>query len=189
MARFILVALPLAAAAVLPDPAWSAGPWTVRRGPKDVRALADGRAETPDGSVAAVLRVQCHPGDRMPLCVSLKVEDAARVSHFDFAAFEGGAARGQLLLHAQAGADVGLDAAVTGHWAKDPVGSFAFDLCGAADGVSEAAALARAIADVPGEVELTVRQPAGAAGEIRARFPADAVDHAVSEVLKRCSKP
>jgi hypothetical protein len=186
MGRTVLVMLPLAAA-LLPMPAHSAGPWSLHRGPRGLRALADGRAETPSGSVAAVLRVQCQQKDREPFCVSLKVEDASKVAGFDFAAFEGGAVRGQRLLRARAGADVALEAEVAGHWAKDPEGSFAFDLCGGADDAGEAATLARAIADVAGEVELAVQQPAGAAGEIRARFPADAVDHAVSEVLERCS--
>src|SRR5512134_2302405 len=184
MARTVLVALPLAAA-LLPMPARSAGPWSLHRGPRGFRALADGRAETPSGSVAAVLRVQCQQKDESPFCISVKVEDAAKVAGFDFAAFEGGAARGQRLLHARSGAGVAIDAEVTGHPAQDPEGSFAFEVCGSPREDGEALALARAIADVAGEIEIAVQQPGGAAGEIRARFPTDAVDHAVSEVLER----
>ena len=189
-----VVAIPLALAA-LAVPALGAGPWSFHKTPHGLRkAVADGRAETPGASVAAMLRVQCQPGDGGELCVSLKVEEAQGHPGFDFAAFEGPQAptRGQRLLSARAGAAEGglsFDAAVEGHWTSEPPGSFSFDLCAANRGESDAARLAQAIAAGAGEVELAVRSPAGDGREIRARFPADAQDHAVEEALRSCWRP
>lgn len=187
MTRVSAAHLLLAAAAVLPMPARGAGPWSLHRAPRGIRAVADGRAETPAGTVAAVLRVQCKKNGAA-LCVSVKVEDAAKIEGFDFAAFEGGgAANGQRLLQARAG-DVAVEAAPVGAWVRDPEGAFAFELCGNGGGESEAAALARAIASGVGAVELTVRHPGDDTRAIRAQFPTDAEDRVVSEVVERCSR-
>jgi len=188
MPRVVAAHLLLAATALMPMPARGAGPWSLHKAPRGIRAIADGRAETPEGTVAAVLRVHCKNGGPAPLCVSVKVEDAAKIEAFDFAAFEGGgAANGQRLLQARAG-DVAVEAALVGAWVRDPEGAFAFELCGSAASESDAAALARAIARGVGAVELTVRHPADDTRAIRAQFPADAEDRVVIEVVERCAR-
>jgi hypothetical protein len=183
MTRAALPPLLLALLALPPAPLHAAGPWSVRKGPRGIRAIADGRAETPAGSVPALLRVQCA---RAELCVSLKVEEASRIQEFDFARFASPNGAERPPLHVRAGDELTLDAPVEGEWSRDPEGAFAFAFCGPAHAASDAAQVAQAIARGVGEIEMRDASPGGEGREIRARFPADAQDRAVVEVLKRC---
>lgn len=185
MGRSFAVHVLLAATALLPVPARAAGPWGIHRTPKGLRADVDGRAETPAGTVAAVLRVQCRDaGGGGMLCVSVKIEDAARSEGFDFASLETASANGgapRLLLH---DGEASVEAEPEGRWAQDPPGSFALSVCGKAGAASEARHLADLVAAGAGPLELAVRS---ASGEIRMHFPADSEDRVSRKVVKRCS--
>src|SRR4030095_3930673 len=161
--RTIVLGLALATG---PAPA-SAESWDYHEGPTGIRrALASSRAELPDGSSAALLRVQCRPDADGALCVSLKVEGAEANRSFDFAAFEGpdAPARGQRLLsaHWNTGAEpASLEAALSGSFVPEPKGAFLFELCAANPGASEAATLAQALASARGEIEIRGRRAVG----------------------------
>jgi hypothetical protein len=187
--------LAVALALALPQAARASEGWDLRAGPGGQhKAVAEGSATTPDGEVPAGLRVQCREGRDGTLCVGLKIEEQVAQPRFDYGAFEGpdARARGQRLLSARVGAGdaaVVVEAALEGHFAADPPTAFLFEVCAANRGPSDAATLARAIAEGAGEVELSVRPPGEGGGELRARFPADRPGGAVSRALRGCWRP
>jgi hypothetical protein len=132
-----LLALPLCAA--FPRVARAEGHWTADSLGGAGRATIDGRAETPDGVVPAVVKVTCRGGEDASVCVALKVEDAATVASFDFSAFagEGAKAAGLPLFAGSIGA-VAVEGPVSGREAPDPPGSFLFEFCGPSRGPSDA---------------------------------------------------
>jgi hypothetical protein len=194
MTRTARLALAFALALSLSHVARATEGWDLRVGPGGLhKAVAEGTATTLDGDVPAALRVQCRAGRDGSLCVGLKVEEQAS-PRFDYRAFEGpdAPARGQRLLSARVGAGdaaVGIDAAPEGHFADDPPTAFVFEVCAANHGASDAATLARAIAEGGAGVELVVRHPSEGGGEVRARFPADRPGGAVSRALQDCWRP
>jgi hypothetical protein len=185
--RVLTLLLALAPCAALPRATRAEGHWTADSLGGAGRATIDGRAETPDGVVPAVVKVTCRGGIDASVCVALKVEDAATVASFDFSAFagEGAKAAGLPLFSGRVGA-VAVDGPVSGREAPDPPGSFLFEFCGPSQGPSDAKKLAHAIAAGPGDVEIAIRHPAGDGRAIRAHVPADAPSGGVAGALKRC---
>lgn len=183
--------LPLALLVALAPPAHAAGPWSLHVGGGRRRAIADGRAATPDGVVPAILRVACQSGDGGSVCVALKVEDTPHVPSFDFAAFgrsDAPAAR-ERLWSTRVGTGAAaktIEARASGHFAKDPPGAFLFEVCGPNRGASEAAAIAYAIATGTGEIEISIAYPARDGHAIQARFPDDSIDETIAEALRGC---
>jgi hypothetical protein len=183
----VATALPLAVSTALPLPVRAAGPWKSDKPGATRKATADGRAETPDGVVPAILKIACRGGDDGSVCVALKVEDTPQVPSFDFAAFEGPDAKAAALpLFSAHTASASVSGAIGGRVAADPPGAFLFEFCGPSRGASDAKRLAHAIAAGPGEVELAIEDPARDGRAIRARFPADAPKGEVAATLRAC---
>lgn len=185
MSRRVAIPVLLAAAALLPAGARAAGAWGVHRTARTLRADVDGRAETPGGTVAAVLRLHCREARGGTLCVSVRIEEAARIEGFDFAALEGASGGEPRLVLGDGRARV--EAAPEGRWAHATSGAFAVTVCGKAGEPSEARRLAELVAAGAGPLELTLRSAGEGGPEIHARFPADSERHASRQVVERCA--
>jgi hypothetical protein len=185
--RMLATLVALALSAALPRGARAEGHWTADSLGGAGRATTDGRAETPDGVVPAVVKVTCRGGSDASVCVALKVEDAATVASFDFSAFaEPDAKAAALPLFSGRVGAVAVEGPVSGREAPDPPGSFVFEFCGPGHGPSDAKKLAHAIAAGPAELEIAIRHPSGDGRAIRARVPADTPNGGVAGALKRC---
>jgi hypothetical protein len=182
----------LALVALLPLPVRAEnGAWRELKTPHGARkALADGRADTPNGEVASILRVVCRPDHGGKLCIGMKVEHASETPGFPFAAFQGDdapASRKPLFVGriGAGAAAVTVNASAGGDFVSDPPGAFMFESCASNRGPSAAAQIARAIA-AGGPVEIEVDAPSGSGAAIRGRFRGDVPDGVVSRVLAGC---